>query len=300
MPTPPDDAFALDRRAVRRAFSRAAATYDDVAVLQREVGKRMRERLDYVKVAPQVVIDAGCGTGDALPQLAARFPQASVIGIDIALPMLAKAAVRVKPRSWLARLAGTGARTPLLACADIDALPLRAHAAGLLWSNLALQWVDDPARTLAEFARVLDVGGLVSFTTFGPDTLREVRRAFDDGRPHVSRFIDMHDLGDALVGAGFADPVMDMEYITLTYATPRAMLRELKGLGATNALAGRSRGLYGKAAFARAEAALEATRRDGRIAATFEVIYGHAWKVQGKRTREGHAIVHFDPAAGRS
>lgn len=124
--------------------------------------------------------------------------------------------------------------------------------------------------------------------------------AFDDGRPHVSRFIDMHDIGDALVAAGFADPVMDMEYITVTYATPLAMLRELKAIGATNALAGRARGLLGKAAFARAEAALEATRRDGRIGATFEVIYGHAWKVPEKRTREGHAIVHFDPSAGRS
>jgi malonyl-CoA O-methyltransferase len=296
----PDDKFLLDRRAVRRAFSRAAATYDEAAALQREVGRRMQERLDYVKLAPRVIVDAGCGTGEAMPQLAERYAGASIVGIDIALPMLARAAARGKPASWLARLAGHAARAPALVCADIDALPLRANVAGLVWSNLALQWVSDPAATLAEFARVLEVGGLVSFTTFGPDTLRELRVAFDDGHPHVSRFVDMHDLGDMLIGAGFADPVMDMEYITLTYATPRAMLRELKGLGATNALSGRSRGLLGKTAFARTEAALEATRRDGRIGATFEVIYGHAWKVPGKRTREGHAIVQFGPAAGRS
>jgi malonyl-CoA O-methyltransferase len=299
MPAPPDDGFALDARAVRRAFARAAATYDEFAVLQREVGKRMQQRLDYVNVAPGVIVDAGCGTGAALAELAARYPLASIVGVDIALPMLGRARERIKPASWLARLAGRGTHAPALVCADIAALPLRAARAGLVWSNLALQWVDQPADALAEFARVLEVGGLVSFTTFGPDTLKELRAAFDDGRPHVSRFVDMHDLGDALVAAGFADPVMDMENITLTSATPRAQLRELKGLGATNALAGRPRGLLGKDRYARVEAALERTRRDGRIGATFEVVYGHAWKAQPKRTREGHAILQFDPAAGK-
>ena len=162
-----------------------------------------------------------------------------------------------------------------------------------------LQWLDTPTAAFAEFARVLATGGLVSFTTFGPDTLKEVRAAFDDGRPHVSRFVDMHDLGDALLAAGFADPVVDMEYITLTYATPRALLAELKGIGATNALAGRARGLFGRQALARAEAALEATRRDGRIAATYEVIYGHAWKAAPKPPRDGVAVVHFEPRARR-
>ncbi|MEP7061750.1 MAG: malonyl-ACP O-methyltransferase BioC [Betaproteobacteria bacterium] len=297
MRAPPDDGFALDRRAVRRAFARAAATYDEFAVLQREVGKRMQQRLDYVKVAPRVIVDAGCGTGAAIADLGARYPLASIIGVDVALPMLAHAQARMKPKSWLARLGGRASPAPALVCADIAALPLRAASAGLVWSNLALQWIDDPAPALEEFARVLEVGGLVSFTTFGPDTLRELRAAFDDGRPHVSRFIDMHDLGDALVAAGFADPVMDMENITLTYATPRALLHELKAIGATNALAGRPRGLLGKGALARVEAALERTRRDGRIAATFEVVYGHAWRAQPRRTREGHAILHFDPAA---
>jgi len=300
MPTPVDNGYTLDRRAVRRAFARAAATYDDAAVLQREVGKRMRDRLDYVKLAPRLIVDAGCGTGDAIAPLAARYPGASVVGIDVAEPMLAKARARVAPRSWLARLRHARAPAPAFVCADIDALPLRAGAAGLVCSSLALQWVDEPSRTFGEFARVLEVGGLLSFTTFGPDTLRELRAAFDDGRAHVSRFIDMHDLGDALVAAGFADPVMDMENITLTYATPRALLRELKSLGATNALAARPRGLSGKAAFARMEASLEARRRDGRIGLTFEVVYGHAWRAQPKRTSEGHAILHFDPAAGKA
>ncbi len=298
---PPDDAFAIDRRAVRRAFSRAAATYDAAAVLQREIGARMRSRLDYVKIAPTLIVDAGCGTGEAIAPLAARYAGARVVAIDIALPMLVRAAARGKRPSWLARLArmlATGpARGPMFICADIGALPLSANSVQLLWSNVALQWIDDPLQALREFARVVDVGGLLAFSTFGPDTLAELRRAFDDASPHVGRFVDMHDLGDMLVAAGFADPVMDMERITMTYETPRAVLRDLKALGATNALSGRARGLFGKAALARVEAALEATRRDGRIGATFEVVYGHAWKAAPKRTPEGHAIVQFDAIA---
>ncbi|HEY7904116.1 MAG TPA: malonyl-ACP O-methyltransferase BioC [Casimicrobiaceae bacterium] len=293
------DREALERRTVRRAFARAAPTYDAHAVLQREVAQRMRARLDYVKIAPRRVADLGCGTGEATVALVQRFPQAAVIGVDLALPMLAQAAARMAPRSWLARFARGRARAPLLVCADVERLPLATGSIDLAWSNLVLQWLDTPAAAFAEFARVLATGGLVSFTTFGPDTLKEVRAAFDDGRPHVSRFVDMHDLGDALLAAGFADPVVDMEYITLTYATPRALLAELKGIGATNALAGRARGLFGRQALARAEAALEATRRDGRIAATFEVIYGHAWKAAPKPPRDDVAVVRFEPRVRR-
>jgi malonyl-CoA O-methyltransferase len=142
---------------------------------------------------------------------------------------------------------------------------------------------------------VLEDGGLAMFSTFGPDPLKEVRAAFGDDAPRVSRFVDLHDLGDALVAAGFADPVVDMEQFTLTYATPRALFAELKGIGATSARGDRARGLGGRAALARAEAALEATKRDGRIAATFEVIYGHAWKAPPSHTRDGHAILRFAP-----
>jgi malonyl-CoA O-methyltransferase len=293
------DRDALERRTVRRAFARAAPTYDAHAVLQREVAQRMRTRLDYVKIAPRRVADLGCGTGEAMAALAQRFPQAVIVGVDLALPMLAQAAARTAPRSWLARFARGGARGPALVCSDVERLPLATGSIDLAWSNLVLQWLDTPAAAFAEFARVLATGGLVTFTTFGPDTLKEVRAAFDDGRPHVSRFVDMHDLGDALLAAGFADPVVDMEYITLTYATPRALLAELKGIGATNALAGRARGLFGRQALARAEAALEASRRAGRIAATYEVIYGHAWKAAPKPPRDDVAVVHFEPRARR-
>jgi malonyl-CoA O-methyltransferase len=292
---------ALDRRAVRRAFGRAAATYAEAAVLQREVGARMAARLDVVKLAPAVIVDAGCGTGGAQRELAARYPDAHRVALDLALPMLDAARGRGRePGSKLARLAGLvrGVRTPpppFCVCGDIAELPFAHDTCDLLWSNLALQWVSDLPRALGEFRRVLKVGGLASFTTFGPDTLKELRAAFAgvDRHTHVSRFVDMHDIGDLLVQAGFADPVMDMEYLTLTYADGEAMMRDLRAIGATNATAGRPRGLTGRGRWRRTQEALEAMRRDGRIPATFEVIYGHAWKVAAKETAEGLPIVRF-------
>lgn len=287
---------AVDSRAVRRAFGRAAATYAQAAVLQREVGARMAGRLEFVKLAPAVILDAGCGTGEAQAVLAARYPNARRVALDLALPMLE--ATRGSD-SLLARIAGAvrGARRPPdCVCGDIGALPFASGAFDLVWSNLALQWVNDLPAALAGFRRALKVGGLVSFTTFGPDTLKELRAAFAgvDRHTHVSRFVDMHDVGDLLVQAGFDDPVMDMECITLTYADGEAMMRDLKAIGATNATLGRPRGLTGRDRWRRTLATLDAMRRDGRIPATFEVIYGHAWKVLPAATAEGLPIVRFE------
>ncbi|MCC7215145.1 MAG: malonyl-ACP O-methyltransferase BioC [Burkholderiales bacterium] len=296
---PAPDPREVDPRAVRRAFARAAATYDAAAALQREVGARMAARLDVVKLAPAAILDAGCGTGEAVGELAARYSGARVVALDVALPMVAAARARAaRGQSLLSRLLpGAGARrAPWFVCADVTALPLPGVAFDLAWSNLALQWVNDLPRAFAEFRRVLKVGGLLTFTTFGPDTLREVRRAFArvDGHTHTNRFVDMHDLGDMLVAAGFADPVMDMEQLTLTYADAGALLRELKALGATNATRGRPHGLMGRGRWQRVLGALDAGRRDGRIPATFEVVYGHAWKGEPKRTAEGHGIVRVE------
>ena len=292
------DPREVDPSAVRRSFARAAATYDTVAVLQREVSARMASRLDYVKIAPTLILDAGCGTGEAIGELSLRYPGSRVLALDIALPMVFAARERTRrSRSLLRRLlpfrlAG-GGMTPWFAGADINALPLRGVAFDLVWSNLVLQWVNDLPRALAEVRRVLNVGGLLTFTTFGPDTLREIRAAFAraDGNTHTNRFVDMHDVGDMLVHAGFSDPVMDMEQVTLTYPDAGALMRELKHLGATNATRGRPHGLMGRARWQRMLAALDATRRDGRIPATFEVIYGHAWKGEPRRTAEGLPII---------
>ncbi len=302
LPRDPDSG-APDPRAVRRHFARAAATYDEAAVLQKEVSGRLAERLDVVKLAPAAVLDAGCGTGDAQAELAARYPSARYVGLDVAVPMLAAARSKASlRRSAFARIfapfvRGRAASEPRFVCGDIATLPFRAGAFDLVWSNLALQWVGDLPTALAEMNRVLAVGGLVTFTTFGPDTLKELRAAFAgvDRHAHVSRFIDMHDVGDMLVGAGFADPVMQMDMMTLTYGDGAAMVRDLKAIGATNAAHARPPTLMGRQRWRRALAALDATRRDGRIPATFEVIYGHAWKVAPKRTRDGDAIVRFRP-----
>ena len=302
--TPRDpDPGAFDPRAVRFHFGRAAATYDDAAVLQKEVGTRMAERLDVVKLAPAAVLDAGCGTGEAIAQLAIRYPDARHVALDFALPMLGmartKAALR---RSALARIFSTfagrrGGGDPDFVCGDIAALPFVAGAFDLVWSNLVLQWAPDLPEAFLEMNRVLRTGGLVTFSTFGPDTLKELRAAFAgvDRHAHVGRFTDMHDIGDMLVHAGFADPVMQMEQLTLTYADAPAMMRDLKAIGATNATQARPRALMGRHRWERALAALEAMRRDGRIPATFEVIYGHAWKVAPRHTEEGHPIVRFAP-----
>ena len=298
---PAPDPRDVDPRAVRRSFGRAAATYDGAAVLQREVGARLAERLDVVKLVPATILDAGSGTGEAIGELSARYPSARVVALDAALPMLQQARARsTRGRSLLTRLLGPlgrgGASAPAFVCADATSLPLSGVCVELVWSNLMLQWVNDLPRAFAEFRRVLKVGGLLTFTTFGPDTLKELARAFArvDGHTHVGRFVDMHDLGDMLVQSGFADPVMDMELITVTYPSPDALLAELKSIGATNQTRGRPRGLTGRGRRAALEAALLALARDGRIPATFEVVYGHAWKGEPKRTQDGLPIVKVE------
>jgi malonyl-CoA O-methyltransferase len=298
------DPLRLDPKSVRRTFERAASTYDSAAVLQREIGQRMAERLTLVKLQPTAILDAGCGTGDALAELRTRFPAAFIVGLDLAQAMLFAARRRAteglaSERPLLARLFGARANAsgePALVCADACRLPLVAGAVDLIWSNLALQWINEPTTAFAEFHRALRVGGLLTFTTFGPDTLLELRAAFAavDRATHVSRFIDMHDLGDMLVTTGFAEPVMDMEKLTLTYADATALMRDLKAIGAHNATLGRPRGLTGRARWGRVLEALEAFRRDDRLPATFEVVYGHAWKPEPRVAADGRAIVRFE------
>jgi malonyl-CoA O-methyltransferase len=297
------DPSRLDPARVRRAFERAAATFDSAAVLHHEVGQRMAERLALIKLRPDAILDAGCGTGDAMTELRTRFPPASILGVDVARAMLVAARLRsaaaaVPERSLLGRWLGPrgGAQgAAAFVCADACRLPFAGGRFDLVWSNLTLQWVNEPPRAFTEFHRVLRVGGLLMFTTFGPDTLQELRAAFAgvDRAIHVHRFIDMHDLGDMLVHAGFAEPVMDMEKLTLTYTDAGGLMRDLKATGAQNAAVGRPRGLMGRARWRSVLAALERFRREGRLPATFEVVYGHAWKSEPRTTEDGRAIVRF-------
>jgi len=278
-----------DKRVVRRAFERAAATYDGHDVLQREVGDRLLAHLDPVRIQPRVVVDIGSGTGACLAALSSRYPGARTVGIDIARTMLVRAARRTPAWRRLLR-----ARTPDLVCADAERLPLAGGSAQLLFSNLALQWCR-PDAVFAEAARVLEPGGLFLFSTFGPDTLKELREAFAavDRREHVNTFVDLHDLGDLLVHAGLADPVMEMEMITMEYASVESVARDLKAIGATNALAGRARGLSGRSWWRQVGERYEKHRRDGVLPASWEVIYGHAWKVPPRRLADGRQVIDF-------
>lgn len=266
---------------VQRHFDRAASSYDSHAVIQREIGQRLLDHLDGVKLHPAVVLDAGCGTGLCTRVLAKLYPQARVVGLDLSPAMLARAS---RQGGWVKRLFGT----PLpRVCADAQSLPLADGSVDLVFSNLTLQWCDlDLA--FAEFVRVLRPGGLLLFSSFGPDTLHELRRAWQavDDREHVHRFIDMHDVGDALMRAGLAEPVLDVDRIVMEYSEVAGVMRDLKGIGAQNLASDRPRGLVGKQQFARFRQAYEALAGGGPIPATYEVVFGHAWAGQSGRPGE--------------
>ena len=286
------DAFP-DKRAVRRSFERAAATYDRHNVLQCEIGIRLLRHLDPIRIDPARILDIGCGTGLFFEEIRKRYPAAALYGVDLALPMLERAARRA---SWMERVVRR--RHPRLACADAERLPIATGSVPFVFSNLTLQWTR-PEVVFAEAARVIPTGGLLLFSTFGPDTLKEMRAAFAgvDGHDHVNRFVDMHDLGDALVHAGFSDPVMEMEVITLEYSCVEAVARDLKAIGAHNSLPGRPRGLSGRRRWREVIARYEKERRNGALPATYEVIYGHAWKAAPRRVADGRQVIDFTPRA---
>lgn len=294
------DKYLIDKRLVRRAFDHAAQTYDAAAVLQHEVAGRMAERLSYIRHTPEHILDAGSGTGNGLPYLRERFPKATITALDIAWNMLA--VNRAKQPWWKRKLASLGGPSLHYACGDLDALPLKTSSVGMIWSNLTIQWCNDLEVTFREMHRTLAPGGLLMFSTFGPDTLKELRAVFSglDGYTHVNRFIDMHDIGDALVHAGFATPVMDMEHITLTYSDMMTLLRELKDIGAHNVTQGRRPGMMGRAELAALTDGYERFRKDGRLPATFEIVYGHAWVNQKNRTEDGRQIIQFQIERRRS
>ncbi|MDX8378512.1 MAG: malonyl-ACP O-methyltransferase BioC [Gallionella sp.] len=279
--------FEIDKKMMRRAFSRAAGTYDEAAVLQREICARMLERLEYIKLQPTRMLDAGSGTGWGGRQLVEKYPAAQMISLDIAMGMLQMAQSQ---SPWWRKLFSRS----LSVCADMEVLPLAANSVELVWSNLAVQWCNDLPATFVELHRVLKTEGLIMFSTFGPDTLKELRQAFNgvDGHNHLNRFADMHDIGDMLVQAGFAEPVMDMEYMTLTYNDLRDVLQDLKAIGAHNTTVGRSQGLMGKNAWAHLLRNYEPLRREGKLPATYEIVYGHAWKPRPRVTRDGAKIIN--------
>ncbi len=263
----------LDKKAIRQNFNKSSKSYDSASVLQQEVAKRLVERLDYIKHQPKYALDMGSGTGIISKDLLARYPKAYVIALDLAINMAQKSQ---KVGGWF--------RKPKVICADAELLPLKSECIDLVVSNLMLNWCNDLTKTLLGFHGVLAPNGLLLFSTFGPDTLKELQQSWQavDNNPHINNFIDMHDIGDALLQAGFINPVTDMEMMTVTYSNVSQIMQDLKKMGLTNVQMERSKGLMGKKKFNKFLQAYDQFKTpDGLFPATWEVIYGHAWVGEG-------------------
>ena len=292
----------FDAKQVRRAFSRSAGSYDAAAQLQHAVEARLLESLDYLddpalkREAPQRVLDLGCGTGRASLAMQKRWPKAQIVSLDLALPMLQQA--RNAARQRVGWLSNSFAQKPTQVSADARALPLADGSIDVLFSNLCLQWVEDLDALFAGFRRVLKPHGLLLVSTFGPETLWELREAFAhaDAAPHVSPFADIAGFGDALVRAGFHQPVLDREDERTYYPDLPALMREQRAIGATNALASRRHTLTGRARFAAAANAYEAHREARGLPASWEIISAMAWAPEaGTPLREGDVEVASIP-----
>jgi malonyl-CoA O-methyltransferase len=286
-----DNPYALAPSDVARVFDAAADSYAEAGVVARVAREELLDRLDVVTLAPAAVLDAGCGDGAALAGLRARYPDAQLLAVDLSAAMVERAR-----RQDAAADCRVG---------DLHRLDLPTGSVDLVFCNQVLPWCYDSERVLAEFRRVLRPGGLAHFSTLGPDTLIELRRAFArlDDDIHVHYFFDMHDIGDAMTRAGLAEPVMDADRLTLTYADVRSLMRDLKAAGSTNVARARRRGLGGRDRLAALARWYEPARREGRLPATYEVVYGQAWATQlrpQKLLADGNVAVPFENLRNRS
>ena len=273
----PLDIAEIDRSAMRAAFEKAAISYDAVAVLQQEVADRLVERMDLMSMKPISILDAGSGTGFVSQLLATRYPKAKITALDLAFNMLKQAkGKRSFKQRWNKQFHYVHA--------EAENLPFADASVELVISGLTLQWCQDLPKVFKEFKRVLAPGGLLMFSSFGPDTLKELRQSWAevDEQPHVNAFADMHDVGDALMQSGFADPVMDMEMLTVTYNDVKTVMRDLKQIGAHNVMQGRSHNITGKNKLHKMIRAYEQFRVDGLLPVSHEIVYGHAWVPEAK------------------
>lgn len=259
---------SIDFKSLILARQRAAKSYRQAAFLQNEIADRMLERLDYIRIKPKVILNSGARIGNTTRLLAKKYPKATIIASDLSQRMLQQ----MPTKWWQSR--------PKVFCAHPIQLPLANQSVDMIFSNLDLHWVDDLIKCFAEFRRVLKPDGLLMFTLLGPDSLRELRESFISATQqlnHVHEFSDMHDVGDVLLKSQLVDPVMDMEQITVNYKTVKKLLLDIKECGGQNARADKPRNLMGKNNWQKMLNAYEAQRVGGKLPATFEIIYGHAW-----------------------
>jgi len=267
----------MNKQQIRQSFNKAVSTYDQAAVLQREIGQRLLERVDVDN--PQYLLDMGCGTGVCAQQLLKQFPRSRLFAVDLADQMVQATRHRIvgqRPAWW----PGGAHKRLFPVCADMEALPLAKASMDLVFSNVSIQWCHQPEQVFNECRRILKPGGRLLLTTFGPETLQELRHSWAavDDAEHVNQFTDIHDLGDMLYRAGFVNPVLDIDRFTLTYPDVYALMRDLKKIGAHHMGEGRSRALTGRERLRKMAAAYEALRRDGKLPATYEVITASAWQ----------------------
>lgn len=281
----PLDIAEIDRRAMRVAFEKAASSYDAVAVLQQEVADRLVERMDLMSMKPVSILDAGSGTGFVSQLLAARYPKAKITALDLAFNMLKQAkSKRTFKQRWNKNFDYVNA--------EVESLPFADASFELVISGLTLQWCQDLPKVFAEFKRILAPGGLLIFSSFGPDTLKELRQSWAevDDLAHVNAFADLHDVGDALLQTGFADPVMDMEMLTVTYKDVKTLMWDLKQIGAHNVMQGRSHNITGKTKLQKMIKAYEQFREDGVLPVNHEIVYGHAWVPEMQDNKNGIVV----------
>lgn len=265
----------LDQQKIVRRRQRAATTYNQAAIVQREIIGRLIERLEYMLIRPETVLDIGAGTGYGTQLLQKLFPAATVLSVDLSENMLREQQSNHR------------------VCSDPMRLPLADHSQELIVANLLLHWVSDPQQLLKEIARVLHPKGVLLLTTMGLDTLQECRNAFAniDDSAHVHDFFDMHEVGDLLLALGFTDPVVDTQFLTVNYQSVEQLFDDLRACGATNAHVNRQRGLMGKKKWQTMLDAYRAMKKESKIPGTYEIIFGHAWGVRTQRVENGDASI---------
>lgn len=258
----------LRLRDIQRRFDHAAADFDDADFVHAVTRDGMLKRLEPLLLQPETILDLGSATGATGRRLRQRFKRAHFVSLDLSRAMLGAAR---KHRRWFSR--------STFVQANAGRLPFANAAFDMVVSNQLLPWTPDPQAVFEQVSRVLKKDGVFAFATLGPDSLRELARAWAgiDDQAHVNPFPDMHDIGDGLVRAGLRDPVLDVDRLQITYETPDRLFADLTRAGARNAIAERSRGLVGRGRFQAMTEALASGRADGKIVLDLELVYGHCW-----------------------